>query len=79
MSAAFATWRVRAGVTKEQLAHGVRLKDRAFPLRTSLVLNNVTVQEGSNAIGKGHIFEVGEIRFPNGEVRTLGRGPAFHN
>jgi len=51
---------------------------RAYPPRSGLVVNNLTVlQSSAGASTSPHIVEAGEIRFPNGDVQTFGRGPAF--
>jgi len=68
-----------SGLEKERLKPGTLISARAYPPRDGLTLNKLTVQrEATGSPSQSvRIAEGGEIRFPNGDVRTFGRGPGF--
>jgi hypothetical protein len=69
---------VRGGLQKERFQRGMTVTVRVHPPRSGLVVNNLTVlQSGGEASTSPHIVEAGELRFPNGDVQTFGRGPGF--
>ncbi|HME99261.1 MAG TPA: DUF6152 family protein [Terriglobia bacterium] len=65
---------------KEKLQPGTAVSIRAHPSRNPLYLNDaltVLVTRPDDARKSSRIVDGGQIRFPNGDVETIGGGPAF--
>ena len=65
---------------KERLQRGISVSARVHPHRVPLLLNDalaVWPTRADDAKKNARIVEAGEIRFPNGDVQTLGGGPTF--
>jgi len=65
---------------KEKLQPGTAISIRVHPSRNPLYLNDaltVLVTRPNDARKSSRIVDGGQIRFPNGDVETIGGGPAF--
>jgi len=65
---------------KEKLQPGTAVSIRAHPSRNPLYLNDaltVLVTRPDDSRKSSSIVDGGQIRFPNGDVETIGGGPAF--
>ena len=65
---------------KEKLQPGTAISIRVHPSRNPLYLNDaltVLVTQPNDARKSSRIVDGGQIRFPNGDVETIGGGPAF--
>jgi hypothetical protein len=65
---------------KERLQPGIPISARVYPPRNPLYLNDaltVVVTRPDDARKSSRIVDGGQIRFPNGDINTLGGGPTF--
>ena len=65
---------------KEKLQPGTAVSIRAHPSRNPLYLNDaltVLVTRPDDSRKSSRIVDGGQIRFPNGDIETIGGGPAF--
>jgi hypothetical protein len=65
---------------KERLQPGISISARVHPPRNPLFLNDaltVLPARSDDTRKSSRIVDAGQILFPNGDVQTLGGGPAF--
>jgi len=71
---------VRRVGLKERLQPGIVISARVHPPRNPLFLNDaltVLATRPDDARKSSRIVDGGQIRFPNGDVETIGGGPTF--